>query len=263
MKRNYHSLLFVPANSDMLSKIENINADAVIIDLEDSIRGKDKDKALVEAELFLNHYSFDKDIFVRINPDRSEQEINVLNKFCITGYMLPKAENNKDIIEFCKLSSEKKLIALIETLGGVIGIREIAANSCVNMIAFGAEDYTAQTGIRNEDEFLSYVKSKIVLYAKAYGKKVFDTVSINITDKEKYCREAQKSRDYGFDGKLTIHPMQVEVVNNVYKGDDIDYYRYILDEYDKNDRAILKLDGRIYEKPHIERIRKIIQEWEG
>lgn len=260
MKNVYHSILFVPAITRMLSKIALINADAMIIDLEDAILSNEKDKALAELCCFLEKYSYDKDIFIRVNPDRVSIETEALNQFPISGYMLPKTNSIEDICKFHKMIHDKKLFVLIESVEGIMNVQEIAASECVDMLAFGAEDYTAGAGIRNDEEFLVYPKSKIVLYAKAYGKPVYDTISLNIDDSIVFEKRAQKSKDYGFDGKLAIHPMQVDIINSVYRKRNKAYYQYILDEYNKCGKAIMTLDGEIYEKPHIERIKQYLQE---
>ena len=72
-----------------------------------------------------------------------------------------------------------------------------------------------------------YQKSRIVNYAKAFGKVAIDTISLNIHDKDSYKKEVQKSKDLGFDAKLAIHPMQVEAINELYTNRDYDYLKNI------------------------------------
>lgn len=261
MKKHYRSLLFVPAEKKKLLKIYAVNADCVIVDLEDAILDSQKDEALLELEKFLDSYTYDIDIYVRLNPDRIEIETSALNKYNISGFMLPKTESIKDIENFRKYVLDKKLIVLLESPLGMINIREIVSKS--DMVAFGAEDYTGQTDIKNESKYLSYVKSMIVTYAKAFNKDVFDTISLNYRDVDEYESDVIETKNYGFTGKLAIHPKQVDIINEVYKDQNIEYYRYVLQGYNKSGLAVFNIDGKIYEKPHIEALKKKIEEYEN
>ncbi len=261
MKLKCNSWLFVPAIEKFLAKIETCRADVVIIDLEDAILNTEKDSALLLVSKFLKSYSFKTDVLVRINSDRLTKEIAELNKYAIKGYMLPKTECDEDIKKLSSIT-DKSIIALVETAKGIVNLSEIAKNEKVFAIAFGAEDYTTQNGIKKSDEFLLYPKSKIVAYAKAYNKIAIDTISLNITDKDKYAVEAQKTKDFGFDGKLAIHPMQVEVINSIYT-DNIEYYRYIIEQYEKSGVAVLNIDGKVFEKPHINEMKRKISDFEN
>lgn len=254
----YRSLLFVPATEKLLSKIEDCKADAVVVDLEDAILAEDKDNALYRLEVFLKGYSYKTDLFVRINPTRAEQETGVLNKYAVKGYMLPKTETSAEVELFAKSAGDKHIIALIESAMGIVNADEIIRNDNVSMAAFGAEDYTTQCGIENKTEFLVYPKSKLVAVSKAYSKPVIDTISLEIRNIDSYTKEAESSKNFGFDGKLAIHPMQVDVINSVFC-ENIDYYRYIVAEYEKSGAGVLNLDGKVFEKPHIDAMRRIIE----
>lgn len=260
MKLRCNSWLFVPAVKKLLGKIEGCKADAVIIDLEDAVLDAEKDSALKLTSEFLKGYDYEKDIYIRINPDRLDGEVLRLDKYAIKGYMLPKTESAEDIKKLSGLTQGKCIIALVETPLGIANLKEIAQSE-IAAIAFGAEDYTTQCGIKNKDEFLVYPKSKIIAYAKAYGKLAIDTISLNITDKDRYAVEVQTTKDFGFDGKLAIHPMQVEAINSVYT-DDVEYYRIIVNKYEKCGEGVLNINGTVFEKPHIERMKRRIQEYE-
>lgn len=258
MVNKYRSLLFVPATEKMLPKIENCKADAVIVDLEDAILEEDKDNALYRLEGFLKVYSYKKDLFARINPMRMEKETAILNQYDIKGYMLPKTEKAADVDLFAEAAGDKQIIALIESAMGIVNSEEIIINNNVSMAAFGAEDYTTQCGIENKPEFLVYPKSKLVAVAKAYKKPVIDTISLEIHNIDSYTKEAESSKKFGFDGKLAIHPMQVDTINRIFC-DDLEYYKYIVAEYEKKNEAVLNINGKIFEKPHIDAMRRRIE----
>lgn len=258
MDNIYRSLLFVPSTEKMLSKIENCKADAVIVDLEDAILAEDKDNSLYRLEVFLKGYSYKTDLFVRINPTRAKKETDVLNKYAVKGYMLPKTETAADVELFAKSAGDKHIIALIESAMGIVNAEEIIRNDNVSMAAFGAEDYTTQCGIENKSEFLVYPKSKLIAVSKAYSKPVIDTISLEICNIDSYTKEAESSKNFGFDGKLAIHPMQVDVINSVFC-ENIEYYKYIVAEYEKKKEAVLNINGKIFEKPHIDAMRRKIE----
>lgn len=259
MKNKPRSFLFVPAIEKLLSKIETCDADAVIIDLEDSIPDYDKQDALKRVATFLNGYSYNHSIYIRINKTRIKTEVFELDIFPIKGYMLPKSESSCDIDVISALTN-KEIIALVESAAGIVKVCEIARHERVTMIAFGAEDYTSECGIENDDAFLLYPKSKIVINAKANNKYVIDTMSLNIRDRGRYKIVAENTKKLGFDAKLAIHPMQVEVINKVFN-DDIAYYEDIVNRYENSGKSVYEIDGTVYEKPHIDAMKRKIKEF--
>lgn len=263
MTNEIHSFLFVPANEKMLSKISTCSADAIIIDLEDAVLPSNKDEALLLVKNYVDKNKVIVPVFVRINPDRVETEVLLLRNTNITGYMIPKTETLEDIKSVYDLDSDKKIIALIETPMGIVNVSELAKCDLIYGIAFGAEDYTEICDINNIHENLIYQKSMIVNYAKAYKKIAIDTISLNIHDKDSFHVEAQRSKDFGFDAKLAIHPMQVEAINELYSNRDYDHLKYIVNTYISSGQSVLEIDGKIYEKPHITSIIKELENMEG
>lgn len=266
MKNSYRSFLFVPATDKLLKKIKDSTADAIIIDLEDAIFEADKDLALKRAFGYLKEnaeHIRNKMIFVRINPERFEEEIRILNKTIVCGYMLPKTETKKQIRKIKKSAKDKKIIALIESARGILNAEEVVKYKGTSMVAFGAEDYTTKCDISNTHENLIYPKSKIVTIAKAYKKPAIDTISLNIGDKALYREEAEKSKNLGFDAKLAIHPMQVEVINEVFSLLDAADMKNIVEAYENSDRAVTTINGKVFEKPHIDAMKRKIEEYEN
>ena len=261
MKIN-HSYLFVPANEKMLSKIPYSNADAFIIDLEDSVLEAQKDSALKSVCAFMDSYKCKKPIYVRINQNRVKTEIQELCETNINGYMIPKVEHEKDIIQVSDLD-KKPVIALIETPLGIVNVYRIVKNETVFALAFGAEDYSEICEIKNEHENLIYQKGRLVNYSRTYNKIAIDTISLNIRDTQKYRTEAQKTKDIGFNAKLAIHPMQVDVINSVYNDFDIKELERIVFLYRSSNKSVVEIDGKLYEKPHIEAIERKILSMKG
>ncbi len=257
----FRSLLFVPAKEKTLSKIGQANADAYIIDLEDSIEEPNKQAALEQAQNWLRQACLqDHVIFVRLNKGRYKEEVRQLGSFGNIGFMLPKFEDCREYREAEDIWKEHRVIALIETPLGIVNIDRIAGCDWVDMLAFGAEDYTAYVNMANKSEYLRYQKSVLVTFAKAYGKQVFDTPSFELADTVKLREETEETVSLGFDGKLAIHPRQTAVINEAFSAADIPYMESIVKAYEEQGEAVLVYDGKPYEKMHIARFKRIIKE---
>ncbi len=253
------SILFVPAKWKMLSKIKTFNADSYIIDLEDSISINEKVEALNETKRYLSEYDC-QNIFVRIDRGFLNEQLNVLHSYKFRGFVLPKFENGGDFLQFINLFHEKEVMALVETPKGLINIRNIVECPWVDSIAFGAEDFTSCIGMKNVAEYLNFAKSLLVVYAKAYNKKIYDTPSFIIDNFELLKEDIQKTVDMGFDGKLSINPKQIQMINELFKCCDFEYMKNIIEIYEKSGKAVLKIDNRVYEKMHIAHFKRILKE---
>ena len=248
--------MFVPAEDSRLAKIGNTNADAHIIDLEDSIAQKDKDLALERTVRFLGNCGL-SNLFVRINRSRYKIELDALKQFSV-GFMLPKIESESDYGDAEEILLEHRAIALIESAPALINSNRIAAIPWVTAVAFGAEDFTAATNISNDTESLFVPKSMLALAAKANHKKVYDTPCFRVHDEDALSSELQQAIKLGYDGKLAIHPSQTETINRAFRLIDSDYIRYVIDVYESSGNAVCVIDGRVYEKLHIDRLRNVL-----
>lgn len=251
------SLLFVPAEEKRLKKIGTIQADAYIIDLEDSIAPEDKDKALKRTAAFLRNYRANN-LFVRVNHKHYLRETEVLRQFDV-GFMLPKIESEKDYAAIEAILKNREVIALIETPKAVVNVNSIAAIPWVTALAFGAEDFSVAADMANNMNSLQVPKSLISIAAKANNKKVYDTPCFSIDDTRLLEAESLQAVELGFDGKLAIHPKQVETINQTFCMRNTDYMKYLVETYDSSGSAVCTIDGRVYEKLHIDRIRKELQ----
>lgn len=254
------SLMFVPAVEKMLKKISSYNADAYIIDLEDSIVKADKSAALIRCVSALNEMVSTNKIFVRLNKNLAELEVNKLKMFRELGFMLPKFESVDDYAAIRNELREHYTIALVETPKAMVNISSIAMCENVDAIAFGAEDYTASVNMKNDDAYLNGIKTLMIANAKAFNKKVFDTPSFNISNQEEFQNEVDNSVALGFDGKLLIHPKHIEYINNSFGYTDINYLRKVVDAFENSGEAVLVYDGKVYERMHITRFKRIIKE---
>lgn len=254
------SLLFVPAEERRLAKIGKTNADAYIIDLEDSIAQEDKEEALNRTVDFLNTCDNDN-LFVRVNRTRYRTELEALDRFQI-GFMLPKIENESDYKAAQRILKSHRVIALIETATGVMNSNSIASIPWVKALAFGAEDFTVATNISNDTESLFVPKSLIALAAKANHKKVYDTPCFHIKDMDVLGSELRQAMKLGYDGKLAIHPKQIDSINEEFKLLNLDYMRRIIKIFESSGNAVCEIDGKVYEKLHIDQLKRMLTQEE-
>lgn len=256
----YRSLLFVPAKEKMLAKVGSLSADAYIIDLEDSIEESDKLNALKRVEAFLEHKDTSVKLFVRVNSEYIKRELEALQGYQEIGFMIPKYENNEVYAGYEDILKKHPVIALVETSMGVVNIQEIAKCDWVNAIAFGAEDYTTETNMVNRVELLTYQKSRLLTFAKAYHKEVYDTPSFQLENKELFETEVSLAVDMGFNGKLAINPKHLEFINKAFATHDLDMMKRIIATYYSAGEPVVVIDGIVYEKMHIRRMEKIVKE---
>ena len=252
--------LFVPAKEKTLSKIKPTNEFVVIIDLEDSIPESDKDIALISAKEYIaENAKFCSNIVVRLNRCRMQRELQELSQWPV-GFMIPKFEIGDELNMHESLLAGHRLIALIETPRGVQNVAKIASNDGVDVIAFGAEDFTATMNMENSNDFLLPIKIQLVTAAKANHKLVLDTPSFNVTDNTLFEQDVDYSIRIGFDGKMAIHPKHLKYIIDCFTRCDRAYLEFVINEYEKLGGGVQMIDGKVYEGMHINRLRKIIKE---
>ena len=229
----FRSMFFVPGHVDKyLAKASSLHADALILDVEDSVPLTKKDIARRTVQKALKEGVFKgKQVIVRINELDAGVLLtdfdHVLHED-VLGIMPAKIYSKQDMAFFdevlkqyeSKLGLEEghfKLFPLIETLLAFENINEIAnASKRLIGLAFGGEDYLKELGGAHgeNDHTFDYPRTKIATAAKAAGLQAIDTPYLDVHDIEGFSKREQKSRDIGFEGCLLIHPRQIEVAHS-------------------------------------------------
>ncbi len=243
----------------MVRKIPDLSADAFILDLEDSILPEHKEQALECAASFLKSDVMKK-IYVRLDSTRLSEEMTALKNCVFEGYMIPKFEDPADYEEYTDAFSARRVIALIETPKGFVNLEKTASCAWVDGLAFGAEDYTAAVGMENRPEYLTGLRARIVMYGKAFGKEVYDTPSFSMNDPVVLEQDIRTAKEMGFDGKLAIHPNHISEIDRIFRTVDPEYMRSVIDQYEAAKEAVVVIDGAVYEKMHIEHLKRILME---
>lgn len=276
------SLLYIPGNNPYLMReIPVLDADGIILDLENSVSPEDKDSARMLVKYALANIDFGRsEKMVKINTLDicGNEDIDEIMKSQPDTILIPKCESEYDVKKTADIveKAEKKyqikpnhvkLIPIIESARGVENAFAIAdSNDRVIMVAFGAEDYSASLGTtqtESEDE-LDYARRTIVNAAKSAGKQAADSVYSNIDNTEGLRNSVRRVKAMGFDGKAIVHPSQIEIVHNVFKPsiEETSYANEIFNIYKKckeQGTGVMKHRGRIIDMPVVLRAMRILE----
>jgi citrate lyase subunit beta / citryl-CoA lyase len=283
------SLLFVPADSPKkLAKGMTSSADALIVDLEDSVASDHKAHARKGAAAFLKEVGATAArpyLIVRVNSFRSgltDADLDAVVPARPDAIMLPKAEGGASV-----LHADAKL-AVREAAGGLpdghIKIIPIAtetaaalflagtyagASARLHALTWGAEDLSAELGAetnRDADGRLldPYRLARTLCLAGAAAARVpaIDTVYIDFRDTEGFRRDCGAARRDGFSAKMAIHPAQVPIINAVFTPtpDAVAHAQAIVDAFAANPGAgTLGIDGVMADQPHLLRARRLLE----
>lgn len=276
------TLLFVPGNQERrIDKARSIPADALILDLEDSVPLAEKNSARAMVSSSIDGLALRKqEVFVRINAlstDHATADIKAIVIPRLSGICLPKSESADDILKADALIAEAErqadltvglveLLALVETPKGIINVYEIAgASPRVLGIAFGPEDYTLEMDVKRTKEGaeIYYPRVVIAVACHAAGVLAIDGVYTDIRDEEGLSQEARLARQMGFHGKLLIHPNQVDPVSQIFSPteEEIAHALGVVEAFEAaltKGQASTSFEGKMIDSPVAERARKLL-----
>lgn len=238
MADNYllRSLMYVPAhNQKLLDSATRRDADVLLLDLEDSVPVFDKQQARDNIKEFVKRDDLNgKLIFPRVNDRESGELLKDLMQLTIEGvhgFLYPKSTKGEDIYFVGKLLEtieyEKhipvgtfKLMALIETAGAVVNIKDICV-ACPNRlvaVVFGCEDYVTNTQGKHDDagKSIFYARNAIVNAARFAGIAPIDTVHIKVHDLEDLEKEVILGKELGFEGMSVLNPKELPIIHKYY-----------------------------------------------
>jgi len=283
------SLLFVPADSGRkLDKAMASGADAVIVDLEDSIAAENKAAARKSAADFLRSATqLEKRprLLVRVNglqTGLTDADLDAIVPARPDAIMLPKAEGGASVAHADAKLAAREAIAGIDE--GHIKIVAIATETAASLflagtyggasarlegMTWGAEDLSAELGAEvNRDavgRFLSpYLMARALCLAGAAAAHVqaIDTVAVEFRNIAAVRREAEEARRDGFSAKMAIHPAQVPVINEVFTptAAAVARARAVVAAFAAHPgKGTVGIDGAMYDRPHLERARQLIE----
>jgi citrate lyase subunit beta/citryl-CoA lyase len=279
---------FVPGGQDrLLEKSLALPADALVLDLEDAVASERKHEAREAVRGWLAQRDFGaRERIVRINPMDSglgEADLDAVLGAAPDAIMLPKVRGAEDLHALdARLSqlevqhglaafSVKVIPIATETPEAVLHLPEIARAPRVDALTWGGEDLSAALGARrnrgDDGRYLDvfrHARVSTLLAAAAAGIEAIDAVYTDFRDLEGLRAESNEAADMGFDGKLTIHPDQIPVVNEVFAPSSaaIAEAQRLVEAFQAHQhqgRGVFALDGQMIDAPHMERARKLLE----
>tara|TARA_X000000950_G_scaffold236659_1_gene287664 strand:- start:88 stop:948 length:861 start_codon:yes stop_codon:yes gene_type:complete len=267
------SFIFTPGlTPSMFPKAIASGADMVCIELEDGIAIKDKNEArknTIEALKSLEVKN-DVEIVVRINCQRTKFGLLDLEAFVSSGLkvkalMLPKVKTPDEITFIDDLLTDSgldtDLHVIMETNEALENIYDIAhASKRTVALYFGGVDMAAELRVPNNYQNLLYARSKLVHAGASVGIDVIDVPYLDLEDMEGMKKEAELVRDLGFTGKGSIHPKQINVLNEIFTPpqEEITKAKKILDQFSESDTGLVVIDGKLIEKPVLREMKRKI-----
>ncbi len=278
--------LFVPGNRpDRVDKAVNTAADVVIIDLEDAVpySQKKETRPLVREKIQKFHA---RPVLVRINALDTEffqEDLNSVVVEGLVGIMVPKVETAAQIRKIhqwlLEMESKKGLqpgsisiIPLIESALAVENVLQIVSQRTdpqrLFTVAFGAADFSLDMGfgITKTGEELLYPRARIAVACRAAGvEPPLDTpFMIDLKDLEALEADIKRACQLGFQGKLCIHPNQVDICNQLFSPskEEIEYAQKVIrafDEAEAGGSAAIQLEGKFVDYPVVKRARRILK----
>jgi citrate lyase subunit beta / citryl-CoA lyase len=262
------SYLFVPGDRpERFGKALATHAHQVIFDLEDAVALDAKAEARAQIGQWLADVS-DSDrerVVIRVNAFGTawhEDDVAMVRAAGVKRVMLPKAEDVLQLTEVATRCGEGvELIALIESVAGVVHMREIAQCKQVARLAFGSFDFCVDAGIDGTGRELDYVRSMFVIESRHAGlPPPVDGVTLSTSDEQIIGADVQDGRRFGFGGKLCIHPKQVDIVNGGFAPSEADrvWAERVLAALAANPRGAISVDGKLVDKPIVDRAKRIL-----
>ena len=282
------SLLFSPGDRpELMRKAPATGADVICFDIEDAVAPDQKDEARNCVREVLSDSAFDPDaeVCVRLTADTPATDLDALVASSSNGHgtdstvrldavMLPKVESADRVVTVASLCADRGLdpavFALIETADGVLSARSIASADPIDAVVLGAEDLAADMGATRtaEGTEILYAREHVVLAASAADVDAIDTVYTDFSDTEGLREETEFALTLGYDGKLAIHPAQVDPINEAFTPDEdeVEWATAVLDardEAERKSRAVFQVDGEMIDAPLIAQAERIIRRAEA
>lgn len=270
--RPRRSVLYMPgSNARALEKARSLAADAIILDLEDSVAPDAKAMAREQVCASVAAGGFGpREVVIRVNAagtEWHEADMAAAAEVCPDAILLPKVSSPADVFAAGSMLEGHapgiELWAMIETPRAILDIAAIAgarrgeAGWRLSCFVMGLNDLAKETGARfvpGRAPMLPWMMLALTA-ARAEGLAVIDGVYNALTDAEGFAAECLAARDMGFDGKTLIHPGQIETANRVFApdADEVAAARIIATAFDAPEnqgKGAIALNGRMVERLH-------------
>ena len=274
---NLRSFLFVPGDRpERMEKALGLGADALILDLEDSVAPAAKAEARRHVAAFLAAHPEAK-LWVRVNPldgEENDKDLDAILAGRPDGIVLPKAEGGASVDALVRRLTERgnataQVMAIAtETPAAIFGLGSYAGAKRLAALTWGAEDLPAAIGAAASREAdgrftppYEIARSLTLFGAAAAGVAPIETVYPDFRDLDGLAAYAACARRDGFTGMMAIHPAQVPVINAAFTPGEaeIAHAEAVVAAFEANPGAgALSLDGKMIDRPHLIQARRIL-----
>src|SRR6266700_968614 len=278
----WRSLLFVPVTQErFVAGAARRGADAIILDLEDSVAASEKARArtlVPEAAKIVARGG--ADVLVRLNrPVRmTVRDLEAVIGPGVQAVALPKAESADHVQLVAEIIDEMeaergmpvgttKMLAMVETASAFFRLAEIArAHPRLVALTLGAEDFATSAGILPEAEALTMPKQMAVFAARAAGIMPMGFIGsiAEFHDLDAFRETIRRSRRFGFVGASVIHPSQIAILNEEFRptAAEIDHAARVVAAYDTalaEGVGAVTVDGKMIDVPVVERAKILLE----
>jgi citrate lyase subunit beta/citryl-CoA lyase len=273
--RPRRSVLYMPgSNAKAVAKARGLPADAVILDLEDSVAPDAKVAARAQVVQAVREGGFGaREVVVRVNGAHTpwgEADLAAAISAAPDAILLPKIDGPGGIMLAARALSDARapektrLWAMMETPMAILSAGSIAATAAdptarLEVLVMGLNDLAKETRARltpGRATFSTWL-ALCVAAARAHGCDILDGVYNDIGDLGGFRDECEQGREMGLDGKTLIHPSQIEICNEVFapSATEVESARAIIEAFalpENAGRGVIQLNGRMVERLHAE-----------
>lgn len=274
-ERTLRSLLFAPgSDSHKLKRVGTFGADLIVLDLEDAVANKEKVAARTTVREAVPAYQPGTVVAVRVNgPETSLMEDDIRSVVCpgLACVMVPKVEDPDTLGRVDEILADQeshegielgeiRILALIETAKGLVHSEDIAARAPARLLTlvFGLGDFSTDLGIDLTDDGseLLYARSRIAVAARAAGlQPPVDGPFLDLHNEEALIVDCQRSRQLGFQGRVTVYPPQVETTQRCYSWlseEEVKQVRKVVEAFEAAEQkgsASIRVEGQFVDYP--------------
>ncbi|QQD19648.1 CoA ester lyase [Spongiibacter nanhainus] len=271
------SLLYMPgSNARALEKARGLDADVLILDLEDAVSPGQKELARQQVLSAVQAGGYGhRELVVRVNgfdTPWGRADIEAFAHQPISALCLPKVDSAAEVhavvqvLQQAGAASALKLWAMAETPRGILNIDDVAgADPRLDAIVLGTSDLAKDLRVPHTADRLGLLASlsASVLAARANGVDVFDGVHLDLEDDEGLARACRQGVELGFDGKTLIHPRQIAATNEAFSPSAeavsrAERIREAWKQAEAEGKGVVLVDGKLVESLHVEEAMRVL-----
>jgi len=275
--RPRRSVLYMPGSNDRaLEKARGLDADALVLDLEDAVAPAQKNAAREAVVAAVNAGGYGKrEMAIRINSlatSWGEADLISVASSRADAVCVPKVESAAEVLEIARIMdaagapAAMQIWAMIETPLGVLNVNAIAgSHPRLRILIMGTSDLAKELRVPHTPERLGFITSLslCVLAARAHNLDILDGVYLDLSDEAGYQAICEQGRALGFDGKTLIHPKQLAPANEVFGPSPaavIQAEKIIaaFNEAQSQGLGVVVVDGKLVENLHVDEAQRTL-----